>query len=1319
MSAKRKGKRAKEKTKLKADRRAAAKPIPLLSEDRQRHIGPKKKSTVPEKYGQHAAVDEVTDMEIPPPVQPFDQLEQIAAREKPTAAGAWWIALQSAHHVIECAAERDMYTGESLPRPLSEVLKAVADATKTGTRPIPNDRLHRAAVLAFEPLRTILDHPRTRLLREREQRPIHNIREMDTHCMAWLARLPGRTIREKLAGKQHALSVVRRFTPDTPENRVAKRVVDILVRRLGGRFEYPTAYDEDGPCDFQQRETLDFCRRALHDQGFGSIPPSDMPRPNNALLGDRLYSRVWRAWMLLHGEEDALQAAWPHAEECFRTAAFWTIASEIATKYNARVVEELVVPDIETVANHKCSIQKNVSTAIAEIDLLVMSDDASQSGIETTVISIQQVQGGIRIAENRLRAQKNSTGRVKFIENKDNKRFGFIRGESGEDYYFNPITVGDEDTFSSLYKGNSVIFTPGKRGTRPNVSALKVHPYEPGLRVAHVIEKGTTTWRVEFDDDRSEQSDFQRFRGFPVHATPDDGQRATATVWRRWADIEGLRDIANAATPSLNFVPKVHSASGTPSERIASKIGIDPFGRCIFVGTKEEAWSTTTLPYALRHRSQWQVGTSHRLPSVGTLHPLDTDLRTYDAAEESTAISSYHQIVRALSEEVHTQEMSFVVPDKLDEFSQQILRAAMLGAFPRGRPVARSVAAALAWQHQREFSKREVRDGDAVLVLCAEADALTFSLLVARHDWRLEEELPESGGIFWERRPALPAEEYGEGLGWRHIWRDYARRLFKVDDRDESYRDEVISYIVDSGLLQEAIESGSPRWIRDRDRWLVLEHSPQHWAEVLRHWRRRFDRALKSGLGKLISKAMSGYQRCHLLLVGPPFNERAVFDHIGKALSQIITHTQTTVGNVDRIASEKGELAVGAAEFTERSCAGLPTWKDWLPDLFLEIIQGGFYDEVELMRDAMVDATLGAVRREKVAEELVLPAGYSHYTLPIVTGRANRRPVSSDLRLDSASFPLQHDVRIQLELSYQYGVENGYELKVIPVEPKTAPFSELKGKWVRAGEAKHRPKTNPVPDFRPPGLRNFDLDKELMSYLPHIREKIKDCVSDSLDVDPYESKIKRELESDEFDSVPEYYANAAGILHRIEPNKDWIDLLWKKVIKCIEPCDNPQLYGASIYEIARSARVLPDFLEEFANRNPDFVQKSLHVIERGVRDIVSKAAQALDPDSEVEIFRGHVKGFQSYCELVLALLRLPNTRQIAGTTRMSLLAKNIRRADCLLKYSGKEVRTSLYFDLKKPQSLARVSNLAYYANHYLLGDVTMNLARISSADDDE
>ena len=1311
MSAKRKEKRAKEKAKRKEARRTAAKPTPLASQESQRDIGAKKQLTVSEEHGQREAVNKTPEMEIPPPVPPLDQLEKIAAREEPEVAGAWWTALQAAHHVIECAAERDMHTGESLPRPLHEMLKSVADSTKTGTRPIPNDRLYRAAVLAFEPLRTILEHPRTRLLREHAPRPIHSIREMDTHCMAWLARLPGRTIREKLAGREHALSVVRRFTPDTPENRVAKRVADILVRRLNTRFDQEVAYDDDGPSYTQQRDALDLCRRILRDPEFSTVPASDMPRPNNALLGDRLYSRVWRAWMLLHGEEDALRNAWNKAEECFKIATFWTIAGQLAERCDAHVIETLVVPDIET--DHE-----GLPT---EIELLVMPD----SGTEAAVINIQQVREGIRVAEKRLNLSGPAKGLVKLIVNEDNKRYGFIHGENGKKYHFNPTTVGDEDTFSSICKDDLVTFTPVNQG-KDRLSTRNVQRlYTSGLRVAYVVDSGSKTWRVAFDDSGSKRPNLRPYRGFPIHAASSNG--------REWADIEGLRSIAKDTTSSLNL--KLPPASNTPPEKNSSKIGIDPFGRCVFVGTKGNAWPTATLPYALHHDSQWQVGTSRRLPSVDTpwtLHPLDTDP---EDADESTSNTSYRQIARALAEEVDAREVSFVVPDGLDEFSQQTLRAAMLGAFPQSRPVARSVAAALAWQCQSEFPKRGVKDGDAVLVLCAETDALRLSLLVARQDRRLAEERPESGGIFWERRPALVADEYGESLGLRDIWRDYANRLFNEGlaelskDRNDRYREDLLSYLVDSGLLREAVESGSPRWIRDRDKWLVLEHSPQHWNGVLDRWRRRLDSALKSGLGGLILKAVSGQRRCYLLLVGPPFNEQNIFDHVKNALLRTVSpgnrrpspprrKTLTSFQHADYVASEKGELAVGAAEFTDRSLAGLLAWKDWLPDLFLEIIRDGLYDEAELMRDKVVDTTLGAIHREKVAKELVLPAGYSHYTLPIVTGRANRRPVSSDLRLDSASFPLQHDVQVQLELSYQYGVENGYELKAIPVDPKTAPFSELKGKWVRTGETENRSETNLMPPFRPPVSLDGDLDEELKNYFPHSREEIKACVSDSLGSAPYKSKIKQELESDELDSIPEYYANAAGILHRIEPNKHWLDLLWKKVIKRIEPYENPQLYGESTYEIARTAWILPDFLEDFAKRNPDFVQKSLHVIERGVRNVVSKVAQALDTNSEIEIFEGHIQGFQSYCNLVLALLRLPNTRQVVGPARISLLAKSIRRADCLLTRAGKEVRTSLYFGLNKPE-LAQVSDLAYAANYYLLGGVTMNLARIDSVADDE
>ena len=85
--------------------------LSLASQESQRDIGAKKQLTVSEDYGQREAVNKTPEVEIPPPVPPFGQLEKIAAREEPEVAGAWWIALQAAQHVIECAAERDMHTG--------------------------------------------------------------------------------------------------------------------------------------------------------------------------------------------------------------------------------------------------------------------------------------------------------------------------------------------------------------------------------------------------------------------------------------------------------------------------------------------------------------------------------------------------------------------------------------------------------------------------------------------------------------------------------------------------------------------------------------------------------------------------------------------------------------------------------------------------------------------------------------------------------------------------------------------------------------------------------------------------------------------------------------------------------------------------------------------------------------------------------------------------------------------------------------------------------------------------------------------------------
>lgn len=178
---------------------------------------------------------------LPPPIPQFDELDALAASSAPTVEAAWWISHQVAEHVFATIADRDPRTGAPLPRPLTEILRDVRIATSKGSRPFPRDRLLVAAEFAADSLEHLLDRHRHRTVRTHEQLPFHQLREVDTRSMAWLARQPGRNIREKLSGRTHALGVKRDVSVDTTENRLLRSFAKLLVRRAGSRLDHRDA----------------------------------------------------------------------------------------------------------------------------------------------------------------------------------------------------------------------------------------------------------------------------------------------------------------------------------------------------------------------------------------------------------------------------------------------------------------------------------------------------------------------------------------------------------------------------------------------------------------------------------------------------------------------------------------------------------------------------------------------------------------------------------------------------------------------------------------------------------------------------------------------------------------------------------------------------------------------------------------------------------------------------------------------------------------------------------------------------------------------
>jgi hypothetical protein len=99
--------------------------------------------------------------------------------------------------------------------------------------------------------------------------------------------------------------------------------------------------------------------------------------------------------------------------------------------------------------------------------------------------------------------------------------------------------------------------------------------------------------------------------------------------------------------------------------------------------------------------------------------------------------------------------------------------------------------------------------------------------------------------------------------------------------------------------------------------------------------------------------------------------------------------------------------------------------------------------------------------------------------------------------------------------------------------------------------------------------------------------------------------------------------------------------------------------------------------------------------------------------------------FGLFAEIILGLLRLRQdeyfaTRILAaGSARLLRIARLVRRVDAVLATRGVAVTSSLRLSAQRPESLFRMSELAFALNAFLTGEAGSNLIQIATIEDDE
>lgn len=196
-------------------------------------------------------------------------------------------ALLEQEHWFTVNAEFDPKTGSALPQALSSFLAKVARPANGGVR---RDRLWRITEHSRASVERLFHALNESPRREQALLPVRAVRELDANSFIKLSNRPGRNIREKLAGKPY-LQAVRRFqSVNLPENRLLKAFVIRLAELLELR-RYSLNETED--------DLLPKLQSWLRSDEAQAIAKWDNLPPNNTLLSNRDYRRVWDAWRWL------------------------------------------------------------------------------------------------------------------------------------------------------------------------------------------------------------------------------------------------------------------------------------------------------------------------------------------------------------------------------------------------------------------------------------------------------------------------------------------------------------------------------------------------------------------------------------------------------------------------------------------------------------------------------------------------------------------------------------------------------------------------------------------------------------------------------------------------------------------------------------------------------------------------------------------------------------------------------------------------------------------------------------------------------------
>lgn len=895
-------------------------------------------------------------------------------------------------HCFYELAEFDQRTGQALPRAMTEVLSSFQKLQKDLSHLSYHDRLHRIFKHCDQALQQVIRRLSDRLLREQAVLPLRSVRELDTGSFAALSRRPGRTVREKLAGKPYMQAIRRRRTCDTSENRLLKAMAQLLVELLTLRGEcLPES------AGLEAAELMELLEFWLVRGEADEIGRWDNQPPNNMLLGHQGYRRIWDAWLWMQSlDDDMRQDSRDRRRHC-AILLFFAVMAKLGSDRGVRFTEQPCYFDYD---------EFHIRPALAPTEMV-----ASANGLWISPMTIGKASGTVTVLSERnyCLAETADGRRVLCHEN------AFLNSKD----------------FRKLREETTIRFIPEKdeRGWKAREIVLDEEPKNVKVELT-----GDLILRISCGDEtHCVSAEFLCSEGGPVKVEARGVRFSSLVVPERLA---GIADFLVSQVLPRNFTGTLEPRNSPMPIRASRGSGVVDLSTLRPRFADENGYGT--MPFRLLWQL-WQQpghgGVEIPLPACDAIS-LHSDVKTVSVLNLTGNIvgdpqnaAAFGQAARCFAGQIRrfleTESITYLVPDAVDDFTLEVLRKSLNSQFPTAEPLPRSIATAFDWQSTKSFARAGITPGDCVWVIDNAGSCLCITPLIAAHNCELEKRLPESRGIYWERCPSIHGSEAFSSV----------QAAIRALEKHQCVLSRELGGLC--GLQGLDDEGDSLSVAGPGGTWFTIPceiHGIFNGVQVLESgpWETATD-GLEKHLGELPEHAT-----IHVL----PVCERSLASLL-QGKNPAITGSRTIKWHTERLAPARGGMVLHK---WQAAAGDVPLWRDRLPELSIKVYKDGRYVPFHLVKDATIAPKRGKAVGIPIRKIFTLEAGKAFYEFPLFQGAVENR-LQFQAFLKSPTFPLREDTPCKLQMTFTYGADDPYELTFTPMDPQMAGFNSVRVAW--------------------------------------------------------------------------------------------------------------------------------------------------------------------------------------------------------------------------------------------------------------------------------